>query len=122
MSAGSRTSALFCFVGCALSLALSSTGCKKAEVGAAQGRELFASACARCHGADGSGGLPSFDGGPAPRNFREHAFHEQRSDGQIKLTIVNGKGLGMPPFGATFTDAQLEALVAQVRSFDTGRK
>jgi mono/diheme cytochrome c family protein len=35
---------------------------------------------------------------------------------------VNGKGLGMPPFGTTFTDAQLDALVAQVRSFDTERK
>ena len=93
-------------------------GCSK-KADPAEGRTLFANACARCHGAEGSGGLPVFAGGPSPRNFHDHDFQNQRSDEQLKLTIVNGKGTSMPPFGTTFTDAQLCALVAHVRSFDT---
>ena len=94
-------------------------GCEKKGPDRGEGQTLFASTCARCHGPDGSGGLPLFDGGPSPRNFHDHAFHASHSDEQIKLVIVNGKGAGMPPFGATFTDAQLDALVAHVRGFDT---
>ena len=87
----------------------------------AQGRELFANACSRCHGADGTGGFPVSPGGPSPRNFRDHGFHVSHSDDQIKQTIVNGKGTAMPAFGATFDEAQLRALVTQVRSFDPER-
>ena len=94
-----------------------SVGCeKKADV--AQGRDLYASTCARCHGADGSGGLPVFDGGSPPRNFHDHAFQNERTDEQIKLTIINGKGTGMPSFGTIFDEQQLRSLVAHVRSFD----
>lgn len=87
-----------------------------------QGHELFVNACARCHGQEGMGGLPLFDGGPAPRNFRDREFQLSRSDDQLKETIRSGKGSGMPPFGTTFDDAQLSALVAQIRSFDPERK
>lgn len=84
----------------------------------AQGKTLFVNNCARCHGAEGTGGLPVFEGGPSPRNFRDHAFHAERTDAQIKMTIVNGKGSGMPPFGTLFDEAQLDALVQHVRSLD----
>jgi mono/diheme cytochrome c family protein len=93
-------------------------GCQKKEDTTAQARDLFAGTCARCHGPDGTGGVPLFDGGPSPRNFHDHSFHAARTDEQIKQTIVNGKGTGMPAFGATFNDAQLNALVAYVRGFD----
>lgn len=103
--------------------ALAGAGCKRASAGqaSAQGRELFTNACSRCHGTEGGGGLPLYDGGPSPRNFRDHSFHASRSDEQIKSTIVNGKGTGMPPFGTAFDEAQLRELVAQVRSFDPER-
>jgi cytochrome c oxidase cbb3-type subunit III len=97
---------------------LGMAGCQKKD-DATTARELFASTCARCHGADGTGGVPLFEAGPSPRNFHDHAFQNARTDEQIKLTIVNGKGTGMPAFGATFNDAQLTALVAYVRSFDS---
>ena len=100
-------------------LALAGAGCEK-KTDAAQGRELFASTCSRCHGPDGNGGAALFDGGPSPRNFRDHAFQKDRTDEQIKLTIMNGKGTGMPAFGATFTEAQLYARVKHVRSLDSG--
>jgi mono/diheme cytochrome c family protein len=95
------------------------SGCeKKAHAVSADGKSLFESTCARCHGLEGNGGLPLFDGGPSPRNFHDRSFHASHTDEQIKLTIVNGKGVGMPPFGTTFTDTQLDALVAHVRGFD----
>jgi cytochrome c oxidase cbb3-type subunit 3 len=90
---------------------------KKADAG--QGRDLFATMCARCHGADGSGGLPVFDGGPSPRNFHDHAFQRDRTDEQLALTIMNGKGTGMPSFGTIFDERQLRSLVAHVRTFDS---
>jgi mono/diheme cytochrome c family protein len=107
----------------ALFLVVGLVGCKKSQAAEAspQGKELFASACARCHGQDGSGGFPVTQGGPSPRNFRDHAFHASHTDEQIKNTIVGGKPPSMPPFGATFDEAQLRALVATVRSFDPER-
>jgi mono/diheme cytochrome c family protein len=114
---GGHAFALLFALGSVLCGAIS--GCeKKAAPDRAQGKNLFESTCARCHGPEGNGGLPLFDGGPSPRNFHDHTFHASHTDEQIKLTIVNGKGIGMPPFGTTFTDVQLDALVAHVRSFD----
>ena len=93
------------------------TGCET-KVDPAQGRELYASTCARCHGADGSGGLALFDGGARPTNFQDHAFQSTRSDEQLRLGIVNGKGSGMPSFGVIFDEQQLRSLVAHLRSLD----
>ncbi len=94
------------------------SGCKRSEAATMQSRELFANACARCHGADGAGGAPLWDAGPSPQNFRDHAFHMNRTDDQLKQTIKNGKGIGMPAFGTTLDDDQIAALVLQIRSFD----
>ncbi len=99
-------------------IGMAALGCKKSEAATMQSQELFNGACARCHGQNGAGGEPSFEGGPAPRNFRDHDFQLSRTDEQLKMTIRNGKGTGMPPFGAAFDDVQLAALVAQIRSFD----
>lgn len=101
-----------------LALAALASGCKKSQAAESQGPELFANVCSRCHGPNGGGGQPAFVGGPAPRNFRDHAFQESRTDEQLKMTIKTGKGTGMPAFAGTFDDAQLEALVRQIRSFD----
>jgi mono/diheme cytochrome c family protein len=101
-----------------LLLLLAAGGCKRSEAATRQSQELFASACARCHGPDGAGGLPLSAGGPAPRNFRDHDFQLSRTDDQLKQTIRNGKGSGMPPFGTLFDEAQLTGLVTQIRSFD----
>lgn len=96
-------------------------GCKKDNVDQrAQGKALFGSMCARCHGENGAGGLPVYDGGPAPRNFTDHEFHTKHVDAELRQTIINGKGTGMPAFGTTFTSEQLDALVAYVRSLDPG--
>ncbi len=117
----SRARFLLFALGLAVVTSAFGTACKKSPP-PAEGRELFASVCSRCHGADGSGGLPVFDGGPSPRNFRDHAFQTSRSDADLVQAIRNGKGAAMPPFGTTFNDAQIAALVAQIRSFDPENK
>ena len=93
-------------VACGIALAGSLVGvaCTRSHAAeAANGKDLFASTCARCHGAEGSGGLPLYAGGPSPRNFRDHQFQTSRSDEQLRMIIVNGKGTGMPPFGKAVT-------------------
>ncbi|MBX3230556.1 MAG: cytochrome c [Labilithrix sp.] len=103
--------------------ALAGSGCKKSEAATRESQELFAATCSRCHGADGAGGLPLWEAGPSPQDFRDHAFQRARTDEQLKQTIKNGKGTGMPAFGALLTDEQVAMLVVQVRSFDTeGRR
>jgi cytochrome c oxidase cbb3-type subunit 3 len=103
-------------------LCLALIGCKKSEAATMETKQLFASTCARCHGPEGTGGLPLFDGGPSPRNFHDHAFQMDRTDEQLKQTIKNGKGTGMPAFGAVLNDDQIAGLVLQVRSFDVEKK
>ncbi len=86
-----------------------------------EGKALFAATCARCHGETGQGGLPLFDGGPAPKNFCDHSFHEAHTDEQIRETILKGKSTGMPPFAGALTDSQVAAIVAHVRQLDPKR-
>ena len=108
-------------IACALACAVGA-GCTKAEGATPQTRELFANTCARCHGADGSGGVPLSEAGPSPQNFHDHAFHMSRTDEQLKQIIKNGKGTGMPAFGPLLNDDQIAQLVIQIRSFDEENK
>lgn len=82
----------------------------------ADGEKIFGNVCARCHGADGKGGIAAA-GANAPRNFCDHAFQASRSDQDLKTVIRKGKG-GMPAFGDLFSDGDLDSLVLKVRSFD----
>lgn len=104
-------------------VALACAACKKGAP-SVDGAELYASSCARCHGQYGAGTPQGFVGGglPPARNFRDHEFQKSRTDEQITTTIRRGKGSGMPAFGTAFDDAQLRALVSQVRSFDPEKK
>jgi mono/diheme cytochrome c family protein len=95
--------------------------CSRAAADDPKAAEIFGSVCARCHSADGSGGLAK-DGMAAPRNFRDAAFQAARTDDQLRHVIKNGKPPAMPPFAAVVTDAQLDALVAKIRSFAPGRQ
>lgn len=106
----------------ALALAIVASCSKPKAEPSADAKALFASVCARCHGEDGHGGLPLYEGGPSPRNFADPDFQRAFTDEDIKRTIRDGKGAGMPPFGATFTPEQLDALVGRVRSFDPKAK
>ena len=80
----------------------------------------FAAQCATCHGATGAG-----DGTPlpvSPANFQDAEFWASRTDDQIKAVIKGGgasvgKSALMPPLGAGWSDAQLDAMVAYLKTF-----
>jgi cytochrome c551 len=71
----------------------------------ASGEEIFAELCARCHGADLSGGV-----GPALGPGSNAASED---DEYLEFTIVNGRGR-MPSF-SSLTEQQVDRLVAHIR-------
>jgi len=72
----------------------------------------FATTCARCHNADGSGyaalGIPS---------FIDPHWQGAHTDAELEQAISSGKNGKMPPFGAAFSREQIVALVKEVRRF-----
>jgi mono/diheme cytochrome c family protein len=80
---------------------------------AAAGEVLFAQRCQRCHGSDGKGrnaaAAPDFTSGP---------WHEERSDIQLVVSILEGKGTGMPAFDQSLKRADARNLVAYIRTLD----
>lgn len=104
--------------------ALSPLACKETATGTgstpgdrrAEAKQLFDSACGKCHGSDGRGGVPAAEGLAAPRNFVDAGFQSSRTDADLRAAIVQGKGT-MPPFGKLFDEQQLAQLVAHIRGF-----
>jgi mono/diheme cytochrome c family protein len=103
--------------GGALALQAGCKGSGGGEGGPAETKRLFDSACGKCHGSDGRGGVPAAEGLAPPRNFADPAFQASRTDAQLREVIVKGKGQ-MPPFGKLFDEPQLDQLVAHVRGFN----
>ena len=79
---------------------------------------LFARACAKCHGDDGSGGLPTVPGGLRPIDLRQRGWQESRTDEEIAAAIRHGRG-AMPPFADVLTGEQVAALTQYVRQLGT---
>lgn len=88
---------------------------QKNSSGAAQGKKIFASTCAQCHGLDGKGSER------AP-NIADRASVQRLSDEQIFHIIENGvPGAGMPAFHA-LQSAQIRAVVAYLRTLQGKNK
>lgn len=85
---------------------------------AADGAQIFQQACAKCHAADGSGGLPMAANGPRPIDLRSPEWQRSRSDDEIVTTIRTGRG-AMPPFGDVLKPDAIGAVAAHVRSLRT---
>jgi mono/diheme cytochrome c family protein len=83
--------------------------------------DLFHNVCARCHGADGTGGPPDPLGNPGPKNFTDPVFQRSMTDEQLRNAIENGNR-GMPAFGAALTPAQVSLMIAHVRKLDSSLK
>lgn len=77
--------------------------------GAAQGKKIFTSTCAQCHGLDGKGSER------AP-NIADRSSVQRLSDEQTFHIVQNGvPGTGMPAFHA-LQSAQIRAVVAYLRT------
>jgi mono/diheme cytochrome c family protein len=88
---------------------------------AAQGRALYESKCALCHGQDGVP-LPMFAKKNAP-NFANAAWQKSKTDAQLRKSIVEGvSGTMMRAFGKELKALQADALVAYLRTFVAAKK
>lgn len=79
----------------------------------AYGERLFATACAVCHGENGSGGTGSA--------LNSQQFLTRQTDAQILQTILNGghrPNSVMPAFGDRLTMVEIEALVDYIRAWE----
>jgi mono/diheme cytochrome c family protein len=67
--------------------------------------QLFATTCGWCHSSGGR------EAGKGPQ-----LMDSPRSDDFIRNRIKTGKQGGMPAFGETFTDAQIDAIITYIRA------
>lgn len=96
------------------SVALSANASPSAAV-ADDGPALFGQKCSICHGKDGKG-APAMKSKGVP-NFTDANWQRAHTDAQITETIKNGKGKTMPSFNGKLSDAQITALIGQIRNF-----
>ena len=89
---------------------------------AREGRALYQHYCTTCHGDEGGGdGFNAFNLDPRPRSLADSSFQAQRSDSDLAVAIRSGGGAvglstGMPPWGRTLNQRQIENLVIYVRT------
>lgn len=95
----------------------------------ARAETLYARDCAACHGPDGKGGGPAGKDLPGmqkvdpampkgPANFTDAGTLLAANDVLLQGKILRGgMGTGMPEFGSLYTDEEMWALVAYLRSF-----
>lgn len=84
------------------------------EGDAAAVRSVYEGECAGCHGERGQG--------VTALSLNNAAFHATASDAQIRHAIAKGRrGTPMPAFEGRLQPAQLDGLVALIRSFARGR-
>ncbi|MEJ2576085.1 MAG: c-type cytochrome [Gammaproteobacteria bacterium] len=91
-----------------------------------RGEAVYAEACASCHGADGSGEGPGTGVTLSrerefmimPPALNNPGFLRAAPDALIRHTVVNGRdGTEMPAFGRRLSAADIDDVVAYVRSF-----
>jgi mono/diheme cytochrome c family protein len=80
------------------------------------GATIFRQYCFVCHGLDGKGTNARTVLPPIP-DFTNAAWHRERSDAQLRVSILEGKGTLMPPNRGRVTDEQAVDLVAFIRTF-----
>ena len=97
---------------------------KAAEV-KGTGNVKFDTICSSCHGLDGKASTAAAKAlKPSPRNFTDALWQKSVDDARIAKVIKEGGasvGLSssMAPFGGMLSDAEVQGLVATIRSLGT---
>jgi mono/diheme cytochrome c family protein len=79
-------------------------------------RKTYKSLCADCHGDDGRG-MEYRESGIGIPDFASKPWFQNKSNSQLKLGILLGKGEEMPPFEDELSVEQANRLVELLRSF-----
>jgi len=90
---------------------------KPGNVSVRSAAELYGKNCASCHGKDGRAKTFKAKLNHA-RNLADAEWQGRVSDERIFNSITNGKGK-MPAYGKKFSEQEINALVAYVRSLKT---
>lgn len=85
-------------------------------VAAADGRVLYETKCAQCHGKDGVVKPP----GAGSRNFNDPAFQSATSDDAIAQITAEGKGK-MPAYRSKLSPEQIRAVSAHVKTLGSSK-
>lgn len=89
---------------------------------AREGRALYRHYCLNCHGEAGKGdGFNAYNLDPRPRSLADSSFQARRSDADLQAAIRSGGGAvglstGMPPWGRTLNDRQIQNVVDYLRT------
>jgi mono/diheme cytochrome c family protein len=86
---------------------------------AQQGSRLFQRSCSLCHGRDGKGAIAR-DSLPTIPDFTVRTWQQKRTNAQLRVSILDGKGTGMPAFRGKLPPDQARELVAYIRTFAPG--
>ena len=118
----------YAFLLLALAVAIAPIAAPAADL--AKGKETFKMYCATCHGETGKGDGPGAQGlQPSPRDFTKGQFKfdankngKTGEDADLKEVIKKGPGAFggapfMPAWEGTLSDADIENLIAVIRSF-----
>lgn len=83
-----------------------------------EGKRLYFTACANCHGPDGSGAMMR-QMLPKIGDLTSAEMHGRMKDTDIAALITNGRDK-MPPFGTIFKPDQIYHIIAYVRTLKKG--
>jgi mono/diheme cytochrome c family protein len=97
-----------------LGLSLRAASAHEAAAVAPDADLLYRRYCARCHGSDFKGSEWRATNADMP-DFTSATWHVVRSDARLLVSIRDGRGQGMPPFGQKLSEAQQRSLVARLR-------
>jgi cytochrome c oxidase cbb3-type subunit 3 len=84
-----------------------------------EGRAVFQKTCAMCHGRDGKGEVAR-DSLPSIPDFTVRDWHQKRTNAQLLISILDGKGTEMPAFRDKVPRERAREVVNYIRTFAPG--